>query len=243
MGFEVIPVMDLENGVVVHAKYGIREKYTPVKSKISPTAKPLDIALSFVRKFGFNKIYIADLNAISQCGNNFHVVREIITRLNVKVMLDAGICDVQSLKDALDLGIWKAIVATETLPSIEFIEQAIEVAGAENIIFSLDMFEGKLLTKCPQLKNLSPIKVAELLSNFNTYGIIVLELSRVGSKRGVDVALVRKIVEVFEGRVFVGGGVRDINDLKLLKSIGASGALVATALHDGTLKPSELKQL
>jgi phosphoribosylformimino-5-aminoimidazole carboxamide ribotide isomerase len=43
--------------------------------------------------------------------------------------------------------------------------------------------------------------------------------------------------------VYVGGGVRDINDLIRLREIGVSGALVASALHSGKIKVNELKAL
>ena len=42
--------------------------------------------------------------------------------------------------------------------------------------------------------------------------------------------------------VFVGGGVRDINDLVELKDLGVSGVLVATALHSGKISVEELKK-
>jgi phosphoribosylformimino-5-aminoimidazole carboxamide ribotide isomerase len=43
--------------------------------------------------------------------------------------------------------------------------------------------------------------------------------------------------------VYVGGGVRDVNDLIRLREIGVSGALVASALHSGKIKVHELKAL
>ena len=41
--------------------------------------------------------------------------------------------------------------------------------------------------------------------------------------------------------IFVGGGVRDIEDLVELKNLGVSGVLVATALHSGKISIEELK--
>jgi phosphoribosylformimino-5-aminoimidazole carboxamide ribotide isomerase len=42
--------------------------------------------------------------------------------------------------------------------------------------------------------------------------------------------------------LYVGGGVRDINDLVELRKLGVSGALVATALHTGKISIAQLKQ-
>jgi phosphoribosylformimino-5-aminoimidazole carboxamide ribotide isomerase len=40
-----------------------------------------------------------------------------------------------------------------------------------------------------------------------------------------------------EVAIYAGGGVRDDEDLRALESAGATGALVATALHRGRLTP------
>jgi phosphoribosylformimino-5-aminoimidazole carboxamide ribotide isomerase len=37
--------------------------------------------------------------------------------------------------------------------------------------------------------------------------------------------------------IYAGGGVRDGDDLRALEAAGATGALVATALHDGRITP------
>jgi phosphoribosylformimino-5-aminoimidazole carboxamide ribotide isomerase len=42
--------------------------------------------------------------------------------------------------------------------------------------------------------------------------------------------------------VYVGGGVRDIDDLIWLENLGVSGVLVATALHSGKISIQDLKK-
>ena len=43
--------------------------------------------------------------------------------------------------------------------------------------------------------------------------------------------------------VFAGGGVRDLADLGRLRQCGVAGVLVASALHDGRLRPEQLQAL
>ena len=63
-----------------------------------------------------------------------------------------------------------------------------------------------------------------------------MTLTRVGVSAGPDFARVSQIVaRAGDRRVFAAGGVRDADDLERLEAIGAAGALVATALHDGAL--------
>jgi uncharacterized protein related to proFAR isomerase len=44
-------------------------------------------------------------------------------------------------------------------------------------------------------------------------------------------------------RIFAAGGVRDAADLDLLKRAGIAGALIASCLHDGRLRGSEIARL
>ena len=71
--------------------------------------------------------------------------------------------------------------------------------------------------------------------------MIVLDLLRVGSGEGVNVDFLKKVIAEVGIDVYVGGGVRDINDLVELKNLGVSGALVATALHTGKISIDQLK--
>ncbi len=72
--------------------------------------------------------------------------------------------------------------------------------------------------------------------------MIVLDLLRVGSGEGVNVDFLKNVIAEVGIDVYVGGGVRDINDLVELKNLGVSGALVATALHTGKISIDQLKQ-
>ena len=66
--------------------------------------------------------------------------------------------------------------------------------------------------------------------------VIVIDLARVGTGAGLDLALIARVRETTPGLTLVaGGGVRGLDDLARLADSGCDGALVATALHDGRL--------
>jgi phosphoribosylformimino-5-aminoimidazole carboxamide ribotide isomerase len=70
--------------------------------------------------------------------------------------------------------------------------------------------------------------------------VIVMTLVRVGGAAGPDIDRVAGIVACAQGRAVIGaGGVRDKADLQALRSAGAAGVLVATALHTGALTPDD----
>jgi phosphoribosylformimino-5-aminoimidazole carboxamide ribotide isomerase len=67
-------------------------------------------------------------------------------------------------------------------------------------------------------------------------------LARVGSGEGVDFPLLEKMLNGLKVQVFVGGGVRGIQDLVTLKDMGGCGVLLATALHSGRISLEDLSR-
>ena len=83
--------------------------------------------------------------------------------------------------------------------------------------------------------------VASRAANAGVGAVIVLDLARVGTGTGLDVALIARVREAIPGLMLLaGGGVRGYEDLVRLADAGCDGALVATALHDGRLGAAEV---
>jgi uncharacterized protein related to proFAR isomerase len=86
----------------------------------------------------------------------------------------------------------------------------------------------------------------ELLENAALWPqrIIVMTLARVGSGEGPDLARLGAIIARAGSReVYAAGGVRDAEDLRALRGIGAAGALVATALHSGAITRRDIEDI
>ncbi len=76
------------------------------------------------------------------------------------------------------------------------------------------------------------------------HAVIVMTLARVGSGEGPDLARIATIVgRAGNRRVYAAGGVRNRADIEALHAAGASGVLIATALHAGTIKAGDLKEI
>src|SRR5262245_30124653 len=86
----VIPVIDLMNGQVVRGVAGRRSEYRPIESLIAADARPETVARTFVERFGFETIYVADLDAIQGGAPNVEAW-EAIKEVGLNLWLDAGI--------------------------------------------------------------------------------------------------------------------------------------------------------
>jgi len=217
-------VLDILNGAVVHAVRGERNLYEPIAgySKIVSSSEPLDI----LHELRPQEVYIADLNLLMGRGENLAVIKEISGM--AKTMADTGIskkaCDLDRLPESVC-----PILGTETAP-FQLME---ELAPQRNIIVSLDMKNRKVLAHEALLANETPLQALQRLNRLPLEGVILLELNRVGTSSGLDKAFLEKALDISRHPLILGGGVKDEEDLQALDEIGFSGALVATAVHNG----------
>lgn len=239
----VIPVIDIIGGVAVLAKGGHRDHYQPIKSQLCDTSNPIDLALAFKKRFGFEELYIADLDSIMRIGSNIDMLRRIYKSSNMKIMVDSGVNDVKKARELLQARVEKIILGTETLTSYAPLKSILKFSGYERIIVSIDVKDGKILSKSKEIIGLSPEALAKRLEFMGIKEIIVLDLSRVGKESGVNVDLIRRVLKSVSIPIIIGGGIRNIDDIILLRDIGVSGALVSTALHNSKIKKGDLLKL
>jgi len=237
---KVIPVIDILKGEAVHAVRGNRSEYQPLKSILSKTADPVAVACAF-KEIGFHDLYVADLDAIMGNGENRNSIQQIKEKTGLMLLVDAGIWEKKRAKQLLQHGAKRVIVGTETLPSLDCLSDIIQYLGTEKIVVSVDLKSGKVLSKSNSVTSLNVIELACKLEKIGACEIIVLDLARVGSKEGVDLNLLKDLMNETKIKVAVGGGVRDISELKTLRNLGVHEVLLATALHSGEIRIDELR--
>lgn len=239
----MIPVIDLHNNRAVHAVKGDRRNYKPVKSVLCDTSDPLEIARAFRDRLGLDEIYIADLDAIadSSRANHRDLIENLFSGENIDIILDAGISDTQKIAKWLDAGIHKIVIGSETLNTLDTLKEIPAVVDPNRVIFSLDCRDGRVLSKCPGLSNLPPLKILKILQSSGWQEIILLDLARVGSGYGINRSLAADALADFPDMILlVGGGITGPEEIRELYSLGVDGILAATVFHQGIVRREHL---
>ncbi|MCX9082039.1 MAG: HisA/HisF-related TIM barrel protein [Candidatus Methanoperedens sp.] len=224
--FRIVFVIDLLDGRVVHAIKGEREKYQPVdNSKVCNSAEPIEMISAVKPK----EVYIADLDRLQHTGNNFEVIKKISaftkTMVNISVEKNDDIEKCLSITDT--------VILSSEASSFEIMKYASRNYPGKTSV-TIDIKNGSILTKDENLKK-EPKELVKHLNDLEIKDIVIIDLSKVGTSAGINEDLLREIKEISTHNILFGGGIRDMNDIDALKEIGISGALVATAVHNGKI--------
>jgi HisA/HisF family protein len=229
---KIVPVLDLKGGVVVHARRGQRADYAPLRSPLVDSSEPIAVARALCALCRTRTLYVADLDAIAGRPVDEATLKPLSEVADPWV--DAGAVTRERAEALRRSGAARNVVGTESLG-----------AGAMNDgeegpprVLSVDLRDGRVISPDPTLAGRSPAAAAPLVRAMGVSEVLVIDLARVGSGDGPPLDAVAELASALPGvAIYAGGGVRGDGDLGALESAGATGALVATALHDGRLTP------
>lgn len=220
---EIIPVIDLMGGVVVHAKRGERQNYQPLRSPLCTGSEPAAVIGGYLTVHPFSTFYIADLDAITGKGDSGPAIARLRRQFpDLQFWVDNGLADAGACRNWLLQGYGDLVIGSEAQRNAATIDALAHDDSAGRIVLSLDFKDGKFL---------GPDDLREQ-SSLWPQRIIVMTLSRVGSDTGPDFGLLDHLrMKVPAKKLFAAGGVRGGEDLIELNRRGISGVLVASALH------------
>lgn len=225
---QIIPVIDLMDGVVVHAKRGQRDRYRPIQTPLCEGAQAHAVIDAMLGLHGFTTFYVADLNALTGTGDNCRLLERLRQDYpSLQFWIDQGLPAFASAVGACDS---VTVIGSESLG-----QDAVGCLRGlrDGFILSLDFIGERLIGD------------ERLLGDPGVWPdtVIIMSLSCIGAGEGPDF----KRLEAFrarcpERRIIAAGGVRHADDLRRLDGLGVYGVLVASALHSGALTEAVLRE-
>jgi HisA/HisF family protein len=227
----IVPVIDLKDGVVVHARRGQRDEYAPIRSPLVEGCEPIAVARALCAAARASTLYVADLDAIA--GATADVQTLAALSAVAELWVDAGAITPERAGALAAAGVSRNVVGTESLGSA-----TLDDMDTPPLVLSVDLRDGGLISPRPDLAGHDAAAAAPLAIALGVRELLVIDLARVGSGSGPPLEAVAQLVAAVPGAaIYAGGGVRHDDDLRALEAAGAAGALVATALHEGRVTP------
>jgi len=223
----LLPAVDVRGGQAVRLVRGELNAETQYGA-------PLEAALAF-QDAGAEWIHLVDLDAAFGTGSNHELLREVISKVQLKVELSGGIRDESSLAKALDTGCERINLGTAALESPEWTASVIAKYG-ERIAVGLDV-RGRTLAARGWTKEGGDL--FETLARLDSEGCaryVVTDVNKDGTLQGPNIELLKSVCEMTNQPVIASGGISSLDDLIKLRElvdVGIEGAIVGKALYAG----------
>ena len=225
----ILPAIDLRNGKCVNLVQGRAEDETVFSDQ------PIEMAKRWEAE-GAEYLHLVDLDGAFQgTSANLRIVSEIVKAVRIPVQLGGGIRTLERVDHILAIGVARAILGTAALKNPELVESACRKYGAQ-IAVGIDAKDELVATEGWLNVSRKPaIEFATEMRNLGVLTIIYTDIKSDGMLKGPNTEATRAVVEAVEIDVIASGGITSVKDLKTLKSVGASGAIIGRALYTGDL--------
>ena len=240
---QIIPVIDIRNGIAVRAVAGVRARYRAIESRLTSSAEPAAVLAALDQHFQSDVCYVADLDAIERQQLNRCTIAEMV-RTGVALIVDAGAATVDQIESLLEIGVRQVVLSSESMQDLTQLEALVTRFDSASLFFSIDLRHGELLVSDPAWQGNSPLDLVRFVVDRGLRQLIVLDLAAVGTGQGVPTLHFCQDLRHIspELRIISGGGVASAACVAAAAQAGLDGLLIASALHDGRLTADDLAE-
>ena len=232
---KIFPAIDIKDKKCVRLVKGDFDNKT--EYEMSPVEQA-----SKYKDLGFKNLHIVDLDgALIGETVNLDIIKDIVSKLDLKVEVGGGIRNLESIQKYSDAGADKIILGSAAIKDKKFLREACE-KFPNKIALGLDAKDGYLSVS--GWKENSNQLTLDYLKEVNDYGVsrlIYTDINRDGMKQSPNFEETSKVADISNCPVIISGGVSSIKDIKKAKSLkNIEGIIVGKAIYDGDIKLEEL---
>jgi len=234
----IFPAIDLKDGKCVRLYKGDFSKTTIFNSS------PYNQAIEFKKK-GFTDLHLVDLDgALKGKSKNKKVIIKIIKSANLNIQLGGGIRTLKQISFWIKNGVSTVVVGTMAIQNPKILKKACDLFPGR-IAVALDVRNNFLAIKgWVKQTRINFLDFLKKLENLGLSKIIYTDINRDGTKTGINIKKLVKIIETVNIPVVVSGGISNIRDVKQLKKIDyLQGVIIGKAIYDGTINLNKLQKL
>jgi phosphoribosylformimino-5-aminoimidazole carboxamide ribotide isomerase len=233
---QIIPAIDIIDGKCVRLTQGDYTRKTVYNDD------PLEVAKHF-EAAGLQRLHLVDLDG-AKAGKvvNWKVLEAIAGNTSLVIDFGGGIKTEDDLRTVLQSGAALATIGSLAAKNEELFTQWIDRYGPERFLLGADVNDEKIAVS--GWLETTGIDVFSFIEKYTAKGIsqvFCTDISKDGKLQGPSLDLYIKIITRFPSLLFIAsGGVSSISDLRDLKRIGCSGAIVGKAIYENRISLDEL---
>jgi phosphoribosylformimino-5-aminoimidazole carboxamide ribotide isomerase len=237
----IIPAIDLQDGKCVRLLQGDFDQTTEY------SANPAEIGRRF-SVLDVEDLHIVDLDgARTGTQQNHGIVAEIARETGLQVQLGGGLRGHDDVADWLTNGVSRCVIGSVAIRDPGTVTSWFGEFGPDALVLALDVrvdADGTPLLTTQGWTEDSGVSLWECLDAYDDAGarhVLCTDVSRDGAMTGPNFALYVDILNRYPNlQLQASGGVRNIDDLELLRELGVPAAITGRALLDGQITAEEI---
>ena len=241
----IYPAIDLRGGKVVRLKEGDPARMTSYSDDPAETARRWMDA-------GADWLHVVNLDgAFGESDEANQIALESILKLGARVQFGGGMRSLDSIAQALSLGVSRVVLGTIAVEQPDVVTSALKKFGAEKIAVGIDARDG--IVRVRGWKSDGGISAHDLALQMRTLRqaqggavglrtVIFTDIRRDGLGSGLNIVATRELADVSGLDVIASGGVHTLDDVMAARDAGLAGVIIGRALYEGTISTDCLRQ-
>ena len=237
---KIFPAIDLKDNKCVRLTKGKDDT-----SKVF-NENPIDQA-KFFEDQGCSRLHLVDLDAaFGRNDINTKIIEKIRNSISIPIQLGGGIRDNEIACKYFEIGINYLIIGSYAVKNIEKVI-ALAETYKDRIYVALDLVGETVMVNGWENKSLfTSAKIFEHYDKAHTRGYVLTDIENDGMLSGLNLNMISSNIQLSSKKFIVGGGLKDIEDIKGLKKIYTpqlEGVIAGKAFYVGSIDLKEADKL
>lgn len=209
---------------------------------------PHAFALRYYAQGADELVFMDVVASLYQRNNLTDIIARAADRVFIPITVGGGIRSLADVDMLLRSGADKVAINTAAIKQPELITQVARRYGAQCMVLSVEAKQraaGRWEAYTDNGREPTGLDVVEWVERAVALGageVLLTAVDREGTRKGLDLELLRAITSRVEVPVISSGGFGPVEDLAAAAQAGASGVAIADALHWGRTTIAQLKQ-
>lgn len=229
----LLPAIDLLDGQCVRLRRGDFDTAHRV------AADPLETARSF-EQAGAAWIHMVDLDgARTGSAQNQEIILRIARETSLLVEAGGGIRDMDTVACYLQNGVSRVVLGSAALENPQLVKKAVEQYGSR-VAVGIDAKNGMVSARGWLSDSQTDyLSLAEKMDLAGSGWIVFTDISKDGMMEGPNLSQLSQLRKRVSCRLTASGGIRSLEDLKVLDAANIEAAILGKALYTGAIDLTE----
>ncbi|MDP4181606.1 MAG: 1-(5-phosphoribosyl)-5-[(5-phosphoribosylamino)methylideneamino]imidazole-4-carboxamide isomerase [Bacillota bacterium] len=230
---KIYPAIDVKDGRCVRLVQGKFNDVTVYSDN------PLEMALKW-ESLGAEYLHVVDLDG-ARVGEpqNTAVISEVAVKLGIPVQLGGGIRSIEMIEIILCKGIQRVILGTSAVNDPDLVAKAVKTFE-NSLVVGIDAKDGFVAIEgWAKTSSFTATSFAKKMEDLGAKTIIYTDIATDGTLAGPNLRAMEEMVKAVNVEIIASGGVSSIDDIRMLKEVGVSGAIIGKALYTGNIDLTE----